>query len=391
MVSVNEGINYALIVMFFMIGVPGNILILTFFTTRCKLSKISLQHLLISLLAVPDLFICFGITMMQYVELNSQRKPVNDENGEKWLLKGYLGNITCCYLKSFPIHVAPAISAWMLVGISAERYLKITRPFNEPVKKRVVILYVGMLWVAAYCMSLPLTLTAFYNPFTQYCVDKDHDLGVNIHHILTQSLLVECIIPSIIILYLNIKLKRFLLHDEQTKITLEKSSNISSPSSNNTNNHNVNCNNIENINNNNNNNNNNNSNTICNATSNATSNIYNHNNINVNNHNHNNISYNNRVIMKRRIQSIQTVKWLFILFLVTMLPGRIVHAVRIILDMNDISTSTDIYAKITMQVFQNYVYLNNAINIFVYCWKNLEFRRFLLRILSFDKFCRNQS
>ena len=115
MVSVNEGINYALTVMFFMIGVPGNILILIFFTTRCKLSKISLQHLLISLLAVPDLFICFGITMMQYVELNSQRKP-----GEKWLLKGYLGNITCGYLKSFPIHVAPAISAWMLVGISTE-------------------------------------------------------------------------------------------------------------------------------------------------------------------------------------------------------------------------------------------------------------------------------
>lgn len=314
--------------MIFGVGVPGNILILVFFITRCKLSKISLHHLLISFLAIPDLCVCFGFTIMKYAEFTSKRS-VQDKDDDYWMLRGSFGKITCQYVKSFPLHVAPAISAWTLVGVSAERYLKITSPFCKRIKKRVVFLYIGLLWVTAYCVTLPLTLSAIYNPMTQYCIDKDDNLAVNIHHFLIQSLLIECIIPSTVIFYLYIKLKQFLLHDEQTVKTLDGNCTSSQSSRN-----------------------------------------------------------QDSAVMKRRVKSIQTVKWLFILFLVTMLPGRIAHAVRIILDIHNISVSINTYTEITIQVFQIYVYFNNTINIYIYYWKNLKFRKFLLRILLFNRFCK---
>ena len=317
MASYDEIINFTICIFMFVVGVPGNLLILIFFTTRSRLSKISLHHLLISLLALPDLLVCLGYTTMKFGKIDFQadwrnEKVVNDNN--KWVL----GEMTCEYYKTFPIHVAPAISAWTLVGLSFERYWKITRPFHKPVKKKLVLLIIALLWFSAYCVTLPMTLSAVYDPVNLHCLNGEEKLPVGIHHLLVQSLLIECIIPCFFIFYLYTKLKKFLLLEETTT-TLSS----------------------------------------CNER-------------------------NNNLAIERRIKSIQTVKWLFILFLATMLPGRIVHASRIILSLQKAWTS-DHYTEITLNIFQKCIYLNNTINIFIYSWKNREFRGFVLRF--FFKCC----
>ena len=157
-----------------------------FFTTRCKLAKISPHHLLISCLALTDLIVCIGFTLMRLFRLEFSQGSVTI-NKDKWLS----GEFTCKYLRALPIHIAPAISAWTLVGLSFECYWKISHPFGVQLKRKIIIMLVSFIWISTYCVALPVTLTSSYLPNKKHCFDKKSNIVVEVYHSSIQSLYVS--------------------------------------------------------------------------------------------------------------------------------------------------------------------------------------------------------
>ena len=89
----------------------------------------------------------------------------------------------------------------------------------------------------------------------------------------------------------------------------------------------------------------------------------------------------NEETRKRRYKAVQTIKWLYCLFLATMLPGRIVHVIRSVVLKG--FPEYNLVLVVFIIVMEKYVYCNNTINVFIYAWKNRDFRNFLKMKLLF--------
>jgi len=80
---------------------------------------------------------------------------------------------------------------------------------------------------------------------------------------------------------------------------------------------------------------------------------------------------------KQRKKAVKTIKWLIVFFTLTVLPGRIVHIVRLMLLFKyKESVNQEIVSPI-LYFMDKYTYVNNMINVFVYCKINRNFRQYL--------------
>jgi len=80
---------------------------------------------------------------------------------------------------------------------------------------------------------------------------------------------------------------------------------------------------------------------------------------------------------QQRKKAVKTIKWLIVLFTLIVLPGRIVHAVRSGLYNANKKPIKQEYVALVLELFDKYTYVNNLINVFVYCKINKYFRQYL--------------
>ncbi|XP_066928722.1 neuropeptide FF receptor 2-like [Clytia hemisphaerica] len=300
-------LDVSLCILIFIIGVPGNCLIFCFYLTRSSLSKMSTYHFFILQLALSDFIICIGLPV---VEVNdSFAETISPGSNGKYY---FFGKFICEHFVDTPYHISPAVSAWMLVALSFERYWKIVNPFKRQMNKKVAAVIAALVWCTAYCAMLPLSLRFKYDEDTQTCENNREDFFAEFYHSCVQSLCVECIFPSLAIGFLYKKTKDHLMGQENDPNTPDPL---------------------------------------------------------------------NEETRKRRIKAVQTIKWLYCLFLATMLPGRIVHVVRSVILKN--LTEYDLALVVFIMVFEKYIYCNNTINVFIYAWKNRDFRNVLKVKLRF--------
>ena len=121
-------LDISLCILIFTIGVPGNCLVFWFYLTRNSISKMSTYHFFILQLALSDYIICVGLPL---VEIYDSVTGTTNKN-EKYVF----GEFVCEHFVATPYHISPAVSAWMLVALSFERYWKIVNPFRRRRRRR---------------------------------------------------------------------------------------------------------------------------------------------------------------------------------------------------------------------------------------------------------------
>jgi len=107
----------------FIIGVPGNLLIVYYFFTRCCYRKTSF-NLFVSLMALSDLLVCLLRETNVLMRLFYVDKSI--------------ANFSCRFMYEIPFIAADA-SLWILCGLSFDRYRKITKPLQKQLCKSQIL------------------------------------------------------------------------------------------------------------------------------------------------------------------------------------------------------------------------------------------------------------
>jgi len=297
MITPENYVNIISSCVLFTIGVIGNAFILVYFASRTKhLRNMSCYHLFIVQLAFTDILICILLPVS---------KIYSSVNGELW----HMSHITCLWLSPIPYHVATAVSGWMLVGLSFDRYRRIIHPFKWQLNKKMIFLFAILLWGVLYCIALPITFTLHYDANSKGCLEISKTLPSEIYHSCVQSVTIECLLPIISMSILYRKTSRKLLSQSVDTQQLGREN-------------------------------------------------YEH--------------------FEQRKKAVKTIKWLIVLFTLTVLPGRIIHVVRTGLKFE---RPINQFVSASLQLMDKYTYVNNMVNVFVYCKINKNFRHYLKKKL----------
>jgi len=296
MITTGDYVNIISSCILFTIGVIGNTLIIVYFSSRTKhLRKMSCYHLFIVQLAFTDISVCILLPLI---------KIYHTFYGELW----HMSHFACLWLSPIPYHIATAVSGWLLVALSFDRYRRIVQTFKWQLNKKMVFLFTTLLWGVTYCAALPFMLTLRYDAKGKRCLKTGKNLLSEIYHSCVQSVTIECLLPIISMSILYRKTSQKLL--SQSVDTQQ-------------------------------------------------------------------LSCENYKYLKQRKKAMKTIKWLIVLFTLTVLPGRIVHIVRSMLEFEYVGLINQEYVSPVIQLMDKYNYVNNMINIFVYCKINKDFRQYL--------------
>jgi len=199
MITTGDYVNIVLSRALFTIGVIGNLLVIVYFSSRAKhLNKMSCYHLFIVQLALTDISVCIFIPLIKIYE---------SLYGEFW----NMSEVTCLLLSAIPYHVATAVSGWLLVALSFDRYRRIVHPFKWQLNKKMVFLFITLLWGVSYFATLPFTLTLQYDTNSKMCQNAGNNLPSDIYHLCVQSITIECMLPIFSMSILYRKTSRTLL------------------------------------------------------------------------------------------------------------------------------------------------------------------------------------
>ena len=80
---------------------------------------------------------------------------------------------------------------------------------------------------------------------------------------------------------------------------------------------------------------------------------------------------------EQRKKAVKTIKWLIILFTLTVLPGRIVHVIRSMWGFLDAGSIRHDVVLSVIEFMDKWIIVNSLINIFVYCKINKRFYEYL--------------
>jgi len=294
MIKPGDYVNIISSCVLFTFGVFGNAFIIVYFTSRTKhLRSMSCYHLFIIQLALTDISVCIFLPAV---------KIYDSFNGDFW----NIAEVACLWFSHIPYHVATAVSAWLLVALSFDRYRRIVHPFKWQLNKKMVFLFVTLLWGVSYFAALPFTLNLLYDQDRKICEETRIYILSEIYHLCIQSIAIECLLPILSMSVLYFKTSRKLLSQSVDAQQLS-------------------CENYEHL--------------------------------------------------KQRKKAVKTIKWLIVLFTLTVLPGRIIHVVRSILRFEE--TINQEYVSPVLQLMDKCTYVNNMINLFVYCKINKDFRQYL--------------
>lgn len=122
----------------FVMGILGNVLIIVFFGFKMK--QMTSFRLFLIHLAITD---CLCSIMAPFIYIHELVSP-------KW----ELGTVSCKVLPVIP-SVTITISAWILCGISYERYRAIAHPLKKRFSPAVVHGYCGLLWIISILCFIP--------------------------------------------------------------------------------------------------------------------------------------------------------------------------------------------------------------------------------------------
>jgi len=177
------------------IGTIGNGLIIVYFMkiNEKKLQKMSSYNFLLTYLAFVDIIISIG-------------SPIFHMNQTKWRSN----ELVCKYTKIFFDITLPTYSVWLLVTISYERYRKMVHPFKSPMRKKYLSVILALLMVVCTGFYVPvMESTSFMN---NQCLHSN-SIFDSISAYLIGGICVDCIVPSVLILWfynkISVKVKSF--------------------------------------------------------------------------------------------------------------------------------------------------------------------------------------
>ncbi|XP_057300138.1 bombesin receptor subtype-3-like [Hydractinia symbiolongicarpus] len=200
-----EILQFSTSIIIFICGVLGNVLIAL--TIVQHKSMQNLQNYFVFSLAITDL-----VTLLFIVPLNLMHNYV------AWPF----GEFACKYL--LPIgDVVPAVSIFMLVSISFDRYRAIVYALSRPPSLRIGIFLIVVIWILSYLgVGFPLTFTFTVGPgfwVEKMCYTSWNDLFFQKTYITLRTILIY-IVPSIVIFVCYIRvndvLKKNLLFLERS-------------------------------------------------------------------------------------------------------------------------------------------------------------------------------
>ena len=203
-------IKIAAYMLLFVIGSFMNFVSLVYFGFHGKRCRSNYRYF-IAHLSFADLLCCLVVPFFIIV---------SELNGGSWIL----GEFTCKYI--YPIgRISANISAWILCGMTYERYRAFTDPFRKLHKKSIKVFLVGV-WICSIIAML------FYSLFSVVFENNKCTLGKSTAILIIGIVKInfKITIPSIIMTSLYIKLKLFLTAQNkereknlQSKMKTEKS------------------------------------------------------------------------------------------------------------------------------------------------------------------------
>lgn len=195
---------------YFVTGLIGNILAITFFCTR----KFNSYYFFLFQMACADLVTVFYF-LTQIFKL---------VGGGYY----YFGSFSCSYLSVIPDMVSPLVSHLILCATSYERYKRISQPFRAQISKTKITVLCFMIWIASYLLLLPFTLSrkieSNTNHTTKICKDTLLDNKLTIYHMAAwlSYVIPDCIIPFIFMTTFYWKTKKYIESSEIPSPTRDK-------------------------------------------------------------------------------------------------------------------------------------------------------------------------
>jgi len=178
--------SYSAYVSLLIIGTIGNGLIIVYFTkTNARnLQKMSPYHFLLTCLAFADIIVSIGA-------------PIFHINRSNWWSNKFI----CQYFNIFFDVTLPTYSVWILGLISYERYQKMVHPFKAPIRKKslsVILLLLMLACTGLYILFME-SLYMRHLCSSQYTITLD--VLSNITPFLIGSFCIDCLFPSVLILW----------------------------------------------------------------------------------------------------------------------------------------------------------------------------------------------
>ncbi|XP_071799665.1 melatonin receptor type 1A-A-like [Asterias amurensis] len=172
-------LNFLMMGFLMVTGILGNVLIVAVYLQNRRKRQSTANYFLCSL-AIVDLIVCLiAIPVHLHLEYSAFNRPI-------FALE--------CALFAYIWHVVMFGSAWMLVGISIDRYYCLCRPFILRTQARHVTRTILIIWASTVIISIPTSF--FYDDQCQRLkfITRSARLGIA----LAESL-VSLIIPLLII------------------------------------------------------------------------------------------------------------------------------------------------------------------------------------------------
>ncbi|XP_022090534.1 D(2) dopamine receptor A-like [Acanthaster planci] len=136
-------VNIVLMAFFMVAGILGNLLVIMVYL-RNRWKRQSTANYFLCSLAVVDLIVCtVAIPIQLHLECSAVSRLVVALE---------------CAVFAYVWHVVMFTSAWMLVGISVDRYYCLCRPFNRRTQVRRVTYTILFIWSFTIVVSIPFSL-----------------------------------------------------------------------------------------------------------------------------------------------------------------------------------------------------------------------------------------
>jgi len=192
-----EMYSYIVYTHLLVIGAIGNSLIIAYFVkiNATNLRKMTPYHFLLTYLAVIDLLVSIGYTLLYF------HRDILDSN-----------ELLCKYSYNSLQMSLPSYSIWILVIISYERYCKMVFPLKQPIRKK--ILFAVLVFTMVVCVGLYVPMME-RNRITN---NKCHLFGnskITITAFYIGYICFDCLIPTVVMLWFHYKIsvKFECLHD----------------------------------------------------------------------------------------------------------------------------------------------------------------------------------
>lgn len=178
----------------FLIGFPGNILILHFFITSKK--NKSNHNLFLIHIAIADVLTCF----VRFVAVISTTFMVNQSQ---------ITNAICRYGWSIPF-IASDVSVCILCGMSFDRYLRVTRPLGQKLPQRIIHT------TCCFYYSLGAFLWVYYyywremDTGTHFCIGANRPPNIILVSTIIVNFLLMFLLPVFLIVYMFARMSNVL-------------------------------------------------------------------------------------------------------------------------------------------------------------------------------------